>query len=39
MGHEERNENNHQVEEFAENEAEVVDVVLVVNVVGEKLKG
>lgn len=38
VGHEEGDENDYQVEEFAEDEPEVVDVVLVVNVVGEKLK-
>lgn len=38
VGHEEGDENDYQVEEFAEDEPEVVDVVLVVYVVGEKLK-
>ena len=35
---EERDDDDDQVEELAEYEAKVVDVVLVVNVFGEKLK-
>ena len=35
---EERYDDDDQVEELAEDEAKVVDVVLVVNVFGEKLK-
>ncbi len=35
---EERDDNDDQVEELAENEAKVVNVVLVVNIFGEKLE-
>ena len=38
VGQEERDEDNDQVQELTEDETEVVDVVLVVDVVGEKLK-
>ena len=37
VGQEERDEDNDQVQELTEDETEVVDVVLVVDVVGEKL--
>ena len=38
VGEEERGDDDDEVEELAEDEAEVVDVVLVVDVVGEKLE-